>query len=119
MLGKLHITANSDAEKLQRAEGLVVEAIDNKIAGDAASRTALNKLHLALSKATGEVVKGRREVNEIARPVVEEGVTIAEEPEESGMGKDADVKIESVEEDGITVSKDSVLDELLEDDDTL
>ena len=54
MLGKLYITSTSSAEKLQLINDLVIEAIDSKIASEASSRTALNKLHLAVGKALGE-----------------------------------------------------------------
>ena len=53
MLGKLHISADSKTERLQKTTKLVVEAIEDKIAQDAPSRNALNRLHSALVKALG------------------------------------------------------------------
>ena len=57
MLGKLYISANSRTEKLQSTTGLVVEAIDGKVAHDAPSRNALRKLLSVLSKALGDADK--------------------------------------------------------------
>ena len=57
MLGKLSVNGNSRLDKLESLNNLVVEAIDGNIAGDAASRTSINKLHLALGKALGEARK--------------------------------------------------------------
>lgn len=54
MMGKVYITSNSSAEKLQAVSDLVAEAIDGKLATDTATKNALNKCHLALSKALGE-----------------------------------------------------------------
>lgn len=55
MVGKLYTTSYSSAEKLQVVSDLVAEAIDAKIATDTATKNALNKYHLALSKVLGEV----------------------------------------------------------------
>ena len=57
MLGKLLVNGNSRLDKLESVNNLVVEAIDGNLAGDAASRTSINKLHLALGKALGEARK--------------------------------------------------------------
>lgn len=117
MLGKLYISADSTTEKLQIANELVIEAIDTKIAGDAASRTALNKLHLALSKAMGEAGKTRKNVEEIVSPPGEEDLTAVEEQDESVLAEDEDVKMEPVEDEAVTDTRDSILDDLLDDDD--
>ncbi|KAL8740558.1 MAG: hypothetical protein Q9190_006759 [Brigantiaea leucoxantha] len=60
MVGKMYITPVSSSDKLEAVRELVVEAIDSKIATDAASRNALSRLHVALSKAIGETGKGRQ-----------------------------------------------------------
>ena len=57
MLGKLYVSANSGIEKLQSTTGLVLEAIDGKVAHDAPSRNALRKLLSVLSKALGDATK--------------------------------------------------------------
>ena len=57
MLGKLLVNGNSKLDKLESVNNLVIEAIDGNIAGDAASRTSINKLDLALGKALGEARK--------------------------------------------------------------
>ncbi|KAI9740507.1 MAG: hypothetical protein M1834_005087 [Cirrosporium novae-zelandiae] len=50
MLGKLYLTKNSTPELVQEVYELVTEAVDEKIASDAPSRNALNKLSHALEK---------------------------------------------------------------------
>ena len=116
MLGKLYITANSGIEKLRNTIELVVGAIDNKIVTDAASRNALNKLHLALSKAMGEAGKSKKGAEDTLAPA-EEGLTTVQEQgaEESVLANEEHVKMESVEDEGVTEAKDSLLDELLTD----
>ena len=120
MLGKLYVTANSSPEKLSTVNELVIEAIDGKIASEAASKTALNKLHLAVSKALQEVGKGRLvEAEQAAKPEItpegcDEAVTNLAEAVEATSIVDGQVTMEEVigvEED----TKDSILDELLDD----
>lgn len=113
MLGKLYITANSSAERLRTTTALVIQAIDDRIAGDAASRNALNKLHLALSKAVGEAKKAKRTLNNTLAPRTEDGLTVTEdqEMEESVLANE-----EAVDDEGVMEAKDSLLEELLDDD---
>ncbi|KAI9723008.1 MAG: hypothetical protein M1812_001457 [Candelaria pacifica] len=116
-------TSSSSIEKLHSLFDLLNSAIEQKIAGDATSRNALNKLVVSLGK-----VGGRRE----GRAVVEEGKTVLEEKEktvleeeEEGktvLGKVGDeeegkTKIEDEdEEEGETkMEVDSLLEKLLED----
>ncbi|KAL8922423.1 MAG: hypothetical protein Q9208_005145 [Pyrenodesmia sp. 3 TL-2023] len=54
MIGKIYVTPNSTREKLRAVNDLVVEAIDEKVATDATTRNALNKLNLALTRVLGE-----------------------------------------------------------------
>jgi len=121
MLGKLYITANSNSEKLRITTDLVIEAIDNKIASDAPSRNALNKLHLALSKAMGEAGKTKKIAENILAPADEEGPTTVEEQgaEESVLAKEEDLPIETVEGEGFTEAQDSLLEELFTDEEEL
>lgn len=143
MLGKIHVSPASSPEKLTIVNDLAVEAIDHKVATEAASRTALNKLHLAVSKACGEVAESGK-----GRLSVGEGVTMANG--EASTGSEPSVAAAAGEEDGLTkvveddgetvdgavvrqesgeqetilpgggaaeeVTKDSILDELLDDD---
>lgn len=119
MLGKLYITANSSAEKLWTIDALVTEAIDEKIAGDAASRNALNKLETALSKAMGEAGKAKKTSDETLAPDADEGLTVmeAQEAEEPVLADEGDVKMEVIEDEGIAEAKDTLLEELLDDED--
>lgn len=119
MLGKLYITANSSAEKLKETTTLVNEAIDDKIASDAASRNALNKLHLALSKAVGEIGSRKRDSNDTIALGDDDGLTVVEGPGRTdGVSMiEEDMKLEAIEEDAATEVRDSLLDELLEDED--
>lgn len=110
MLGKLHITANSKTEKLQITTKLVVEAIDDKVAQDVPSRNALNRLHTALTKALGEAGKGKP----ISNVGEDDGLTTVEVQgmEENVMADEEDVEMEAVAE-----VQDSLLEELLDDED--
>ena len=144
MLGKLYITPHSSfsAEKLHIVANLAQEAIDNKVAADAPSRTALNKLHTMIKKAMGgdvvTITKKTPETDEVVVGEVEEGETIApssvledreehvqEEKEEGATELDGAAAAAGSEktmillqhDEGTTVGQDSLLEELLLDDD--
>ena len=114
MLGKLYITPVSDKQKLQTALDLSAEAIDMKIANDATSRNALNKLYTALTKAMGESALARRSAEEatVAAEDQEDGV-----PEATEAGDDTRMNI--VKEEAMTEAGESILEELLEDEEEL
>ena len=116
MLGKLYITANSSAEKLRATTELVTEAIDGNIAADAASRNALKKLHLALSKAMGESGKSMRNTDEMPASMYPDGLTVMQDQAEDSIlaTKDA-LKVESVVDHRTADANDSLMDELLTD----
>ena len=122
MLGKLFITANSSPEKLSTINELVIEAIDSKVAGEAASRAALNKLHLALTKALQEAGIGRA-VDVDVEEAVEPEATHEDDNQEISKLAEAveatsiiDEHVTMGEEGGVEeTTKDSILDELLED----
>lgn len=118
MLSKLYITANSNPEKLGSVSELVVEAIDVKVATDAPSRNALTKLQSAVGKVLRDAGPLRKCMEEEAT-VAEEGKTMAEEDEAEApaLGSEEDVKIETAEQEGVTDLKDSLLEELLGDED--
>ena len=117
MLGKLYITVNSTVEKLHSINELVTEAIDNKIACDAASRTALNKLHLALRKALDEAGDTKKDADESALPSVGDELTTIKEQGDTVLPSVGDVKMEVAEIEGLTQDGNSILEELLNDDD--
>lgn len=124
MLGKLYITANSSTEKLGTVNELVIEAMDGKVASEASSKTALNKLHLAIGKALGEAGKeGRMDVREAVEPdaVPEDGaiaLTRIEEPVEATPTADESARTGAT--DGAEEpAEDSILDELLDEEDEL
>ena len=118
MLGKLYITSNSSCENLQSVNELLKDAIDGKIATDAASRTALNRLRMAVEKALAEASKGSKDNadNTVRASVVDDGMTAVEGQEESIMPSEPDVKMEQLDEEGKTEAQDSILEELLDDD---
>lgn len=118
MLGKLYITANSSPEKLSSISELVAEAIDLKVAADAPSRNALIKLHGSLGKVVGEAGAVKKSVEEGAT-VLDEGKTIAgeDEAEAPALASEEDVKMETEEQEDMTKLKDSLLEELLDDED--
>lgn len=76
MLGKLYIPAEATPEKLRELYELVAQAIGDKVATDAPSRNALNKLELSLGKI----------VNELER----DGVTEATGDELAATGDEAE-----------------------------
>ena len=122
MLGKLYITANSASERLSTVFELVVEAIDNKIASDATSRNALNKLHASLSKAVGESRNLRAQSGEsmiMARQEVEKDgeVPVQDLEDETEMNLVEDEGATGFPEEGVTGVQDSIMAELLDDDD--
>ena len=115
MLAKLHITPHASAEKIHSTIAIVAKAIDDQIADDAASRTALKKLHLALGKAMGEAGKAKKSANDT---LAEDGVTTTE-AQEIVLESDQDFKMEIPEVDGVLEAKDSLLEELLDDDENM
>ena len=117
MLGKLHVSANSRTEKLLSTTGLVVEAIDGRVAHDAPSRNALKKLQSVLSKALGDAEKvkpiavdssgpagGDNDLIALDQQTIEESIVANEEG--VGMGGNGD--------ESVTEVQDSMLRELLE-----
>ncbi|MCJ1403422.1 hypothetical protein MMC11_006645 [Xylographa trunciseda] len=129
MLGKLYITPTSALEKLQSVCDLAAEAIDLKIAPDAGSRNALTKLHTALSKALGETtpVSPRKSAAREGITAFKEEEAEPEEtqlPETEAVEEETKLEAEMEEETQMdevmgeeTVVKDSVLDELLDNED--
>lgn len=120
MLGKLYVTANSKTKKLQSTTEIVAGAIDKNIAQDAPSRNALNKLHSALSKALGEagkVVPVSKDTQAAAEG--DDGLTTLQERrvEESVMADEGDIRMEGLKDEGVTEVQDSLLEELLDDED--
>lgn len=121
MLGKLYITANSASERLSTVFELVVEAIDNKIASDATSRNALNKLHAVLSKAFGEPSTVRAQSGEsmtMARQKVEKDgeVPMQDFEDETEMNLVEDEGATGFPEEEVSGVQDSIMAELLDDD---
>ncbi|KAI9880867.1 MAG: hypothetical protein M1830_010462 [Pleopsidium flavum] len=120
MLGKLYISPTSTADKLHTVHDLVNEAIEARIASDAPSRNALNKLHTALTKAIGSSTNGvaatakSGDDGDDGMTIVEDGLTVVEEEDEKG---DVGEKMEGVEDAGEEAegAKDSILEELLGD----
>lgn len=118
MLGKLYIAANSSAEKLRRTTELVIEAIDGNVATDAASRNALNKLHLTLSKAIRDGGNSGKDTDDMPASIDQDCLTVVEDQAEDSIlaTKDA-LKVESVADRSIADANDSLMDELLSEED--
>lgn len=90
---------------------LVAEAIDMKVANDAASRNGLNKMHLAITKLIreiGTVKKGTQDETVVDEAPEEAPVKVLRKDESTG-----NMKVEDIE--GVTelhdLSKNSVDDE--------
>lgn len=58
MLAKLYIPDEADAEKLKALYELVAQTIESKVAVDAPSRNALNKLEVSLGRIVGSLEAG-------------------------------------------------------------
>lgn len=86
-MGKLYIPADADAEKLRKVYELVAQAIEDKIATDAPSRNALNKMEVSLGKIVGDLAEAARDETVIAGSLADETDAGAETEEESGIGK--------------------------------
>ncbi len=114
MLGKLYVTANSSAEKLRITTELIIEAIDGNVATDAASRNALNKLHLALSKAMGEAGKSMKNTDEMPASIYQDNsIAVEHQAADSVVATKDAMNVESVVDHSIADANDSLLDELL------
>lgn len=119
VLGKLYITANSSLERLGSVNGLVTEAINAKVASEAASRTALNKLRLAVDKALGEASKGSRiDVGEVVEPEAAREGGVIDTTRVNGFFEATDVAEKAVMpeevDDAAQAEENSMLDELLD-----
>ena len=118
MLGKLFITSHSTFQKLQFTNELVAEAIENNIAPDASSRTSLSKLQAAINKALSETGKSMKDATGvIASTAAVDNLAALEELDESVTPKGKDVKREFTEMEASTEGRDSLLEELLNDED--
>ncbi len=114
MLGKLYISPTSTPDKLHAVHDLVNEAIEGRIASDAPSRNALNKLLTALTKAIGTSASGDATAKNDDDD--DDGMTVVEvevEDERGVMGEKMEVVEEAEGEE--RQAKDSILEELLDD----
>lgn len=110
MLSKLYIPADADPEKLRNVYELVAQAIEDKVAVDAPSRNALNKLEVTLVKIVGELAEAGREETMIAGSVAgnetDAGTETGAETEEDGEKKrrgeesEAEGSVAAAKEDG-------------------
>lgn len=125
MLGKLLVNGNSRLDKLESVNNLVIEAIDGNLAGDAASRTSINKLHLALGKALGEARKRTVDAAPLIeaepRPSAEEmGMTDEGQSSDAASTVNGTVQKDDVAHDTMVVDKQrSVLESQLTDDEEM
>ena len=90
LLGKLHIAATSDVDKLQTVSRLVDEAIEDKIAFDATTRNTLNKVQTALAKAQNNESRSRgvSRARSIAPSAADEDDEARTVTEDDGNGSD-------------------------------
>ena len=107
MVGKIYVSPTSSPEKLQAISELVAESIDAKIAPDVATRNALNKLHLAFGKILGDM--------ERAKPSIEDQGSEETRVEDESVAEET--KMEADEHKFDAVAKDTLLEELLNDED--
>ena len=117
MLGKLYISANCETEKLQSTTGLVVEAIDGKVAYDAPSRNALRKLLSILGKALGDAEKVKPIAVDLSAPAGgDDGLTAVDDQiiEGSIVANEEGVRMGGNGHESVTEVQESISRELLE-----
>jgi condensin complex subunit 3 len=139
ILSKLYISPTTPTEVLHSLSELVAEALDSKVANEAACRNALNKLQTAISKLfvedernteEGDAVAGAVDVPDAAETDIVDAndLTMLTRPDHEGTvfadDFDEDDEIEDEEVDVVTgLSKkfveDSLLESLLDDDETI
>lgn len=92
MLGKLDISISHDTEQLERVARLAQAAIDEKVADDAPTRTALNKFHTAISKTQNGRSRSRApdRAPSIAPSIVDDAETLFDDSEGSRTVRDED-----------------------------
>lgn len=112
MSGKIYVSPNASTEKLQAVTDLFAEAIDAKIAPDATTRNGLNKVHQALTKALGEAGKVQPSIED-----QEVGQGMADGPTVPGQGSDPEATKMEVDDDQATQAQDTLLEELLDEED--
>ena len=124
MVGKLYITSNSNPEKLQTVHELVLEAIDLKIATDAPTRNALSKMEAALVKVIGELDLCSQNKGDPIAPLSHGDMTAVDEELSElpvvALGGVEGSKLEMTESEGketVEGTHDSLLEELLTDED--
>lgn len=83
-MSKLYIPADADVEKLRKAYELVAQAIEDKVASDAPSRNALNKMEVSLGKIVGDLAEAAREDTMIVGSVAGDESDAESEAEEDG-----------------------------------
>lgn len=87
ILGKLYIPVDADAEKLRKVYELVAQAIEDKVAIDAVSRNALNKIEVSLGKIVGDLAEAAREETMIVGSVASDETDAGTETEEEEGGR--------------------------------
>ena len=131
MLGKLYVTSNADQEKLRAVHDLVSEVIEDRLVSDAPSRNGLNRLQTALWKVVGEAAqKDAVEVEAEDSTGVDADKDSGAVADDDGGAADETVNVEETGMEDVTLKvkgeeptkvegpeKDSLLDELLDDED--
>ena len=110
LLPKLHISPASTPAKRREIYATVATAIDDKLVSDATSRNALYKIHVSL----GKIVNALDE-SELRGP--SEKTAIVDEYSGTGASEPADME-DGVAEEG-KVDLDSLVDDLLKDEDDI
>ena len=97
MLCKVYIAGKPDAENLRNTVALLDEAIEGKIASDAGSRNALNKLHTALSKEMVKLGQSQENLDHITEHAAEDAALTVDgqDMDESDLLNGDDIKVEN------------------------
>ncbi|KAI9147944.1 Condensin complex subunit 3 [Paramyrothecium foliicola] len=119
LLGKLHVSAGSTEEKLRETYAEVSAAVEDGLLSDATSRNALYKIHVSLGKIVNTLDEQQPAYRRVSRST---SVNLDRQPsEEKTIVEEPSIKEEDVESDEGTIvpkteDKDSLVDDLLEDD---
>jgi len=133
LLSKIHVVPTSSPEKLKNLHKLATDAIDAKISSEASTRNALTKLQASLEKALAPPEPAVRRVRKSMAPAAvikekDEGTEIVDGRADNVTGTIEDdvqtVQPEGDDDDrtvrvGGDAREDSVLDDLLNDEDTV
>jgi len=127
LLGKLHVSPASTEEKLFEVYDEVSIAVDDKLISDATGRNALYKIHVSLGKIVNNLTEKGARSRKSSAVMEDKAVAIEDEASEGTVGEKTELmKVEEQDEgtvlgdkaaDETRLTRDSLVDDLLSDED--